>query len=149
MIVDVRRYPGSRRYPHFGASMPEWLAEAGLSYRWLPALGGRRRPAVDSPNTGLRNEQFRGYADHMATDEFATGVAELFDLTASAAPGSVAVMCAEAVHWRCHRSLLADHLTLIEGVTVEHLFHDVRLAVHAPRREAHRTLGGHVVYAAP
>ncbi len=146
LVVDVRRYPGSRRYPHFGPLMPEWLAGAGLSYRWLPTLGGRRRPAADSPNTGLRNEQFRGYADHMRSDEFATGVGELLALVTELPEGSVTVMCAEAVPWRCHRSLLADHLTLIEGTTVEHLFHDGRLRSHTPTREARRTLDGELVY---
>ena len=149
VIVDVRRYPGSRRHPHFGASMPEWLAAAGLSYHWLPALGGRRRPSASSPNMGLRSEQFRGYADHMATVEFTTGVSELLELAAGVRVGAVAVMCAEAVPWRCHRSLLADHLTLVEGVTVEHLFHDGRLAPHVPFREARRTLDGPLVYSAP
>ena len=149
VIVDVRRYPGSRRYPHFGPSMPEWLAGAGLAYSWLPALGGRRRPAADSPNTGLRNEQFRGYADHMRSVEFATGVDELLVLAAGSPEGAVAVMCAEAVPWRCHRSLLADYLTLIEAVTVEHLFHDGRLTSHAPTRAARRTLDGNLLYSSP
>jgi uncharacterized protein (DUF488 family) len=129
--------------------MPEWLAETGLAYRWLPALGGRRRPAADSPNSGLRNEQFRGYADHMASAEFAAGVAELLALGTDSPDGVVAVMCAEAVPWRCHRSLLADHLTLVEGVKVEHLFHDGRLITHTPTRGARRTLSGQLVYSAP
>lgn len=146
VIVDVRRYPGSRRHPHFGSSMPQWLAEAGLSYRWLPDLGGRRRPVASSPNTGLRNEQFRGYADHMASAEFVTGVAELLDLASGTAVGAVAVMCAEAVPWRCHRSLLADHLTLVAGVAVQHLFHDGRVTAHVPTPEAGRTLDGRLVY---
>jgi uncharacterized protein (DUF488 family) len=129
--------------------MPEWLADAGLGYRWLPALGGRRRPTAASPNTGLRNEQFRGYADHMASAEFAAGVADLLALAADSPEGAVAVMCAEAVPWRCHRSLLADHLALVEAVTVEHLFHDGRLATHAPTRGARRTLSGQLLYSAP
>ena len=149
VIVDVRRYPGSRRHPHFGPSMPEWLAEAGLAYRWLPALGGRRRPAATSPNTGLRNEQFRGYADHMASAEFARGLTELRDLAAERAVGSVAVMCAETVPWRCHGSLLADYLTLIERETVEHLFHDGRLTSHVPTPGARLTLTGELVYSSP
>lgn len=149
LVVDVRRHPGSRRYPHFGSTMPEWLAEADLGYRWLPALGGRRRPAADSPNTGLRNEQFRGYADHMASTEFAAGIAELLALAGESPGGAVAVMCAEAVPWRCHRSLLADHLSLIDGMEVEHLFHDGRLATHAPGRGARRSLSGQLVYSAP
>lgn len=149
MIVDVRRYPGSRRHPHFGASMPAWLADAGLAYHWLPALGGRRRPAPGSPNTGLRNEQFRGYADHMTSEEFATGITGLLALAADWPEGAAAVMCAEAVPWRCHRSLLADHLTLVEGTTVEHLFHDGRLRGHTPTAGARRTLTGRLVYGGP
>ncbi len=129
--------------------MREWLPQAGLAYRWLPALGGRRRPAATCPNTGLRNEQFRGYADHMASAEFAAGVAELLALVADSPDGAVAVMRAEAVPWRCHRSLLADRLSLVEGVEVEHLFHDGRLAAHASTRGARRTLGGQLVYGAP
>ena len=128
--------------------MPEWLAEAGVAYHWLPALGGRRRPAADSLNTWLRNEQFRGYADHMASAEFAAGVAELLALVARFREGAVAVMCAEAVPWRCHRSLLADYLTLVEGQKVQHLFHDGRLAPHVASRGARRTLTGELVYTA-
>jgi len=146
VIMDIRRYPGSRRSPHFGASMPEWLGDAGLSYRWVPALGGRRHPAPGSPNAGLRNEQFRGYADHMASAEFAAGVSELLDRAAGAAPGAVTVMCAEAVPWRCHRSLLADHLNLVEGVTVEHVFHDGGVCAHVPTAGAGRILTGELVY---
>src|SRR5688500_20139177 len=78
LVVDVRRYPGSRRHPHFASeAMAVWLPEAGVGYRWCPELGGRRTPSVDSPNVGLRNEQFRAYADHMATAEFAAAVAGL------------------------------------------------------------------------
>jgi uncharacterized protein (DUF488 family) len=90
----------------------------------------------------LRNEQFRAYADHMATAEFAAAVAALRD-TAAGTP--VAVMCAEAVWWRCHRRLLADHLVLVESLAVEHLFHDGRLTPHPPTPEA-RKAGHHLVY---
>ena len=102
-IVDVRRFPGSRRHPHLGGEeMARWLAEAGIGYRWLPSLGGRRRARADSPNVALRNPQFRAYADHMATSEFAEGVAELVH---QASEDSSAVMCAESLWWRCHRRL--------------------------------------------
>ena len=142
-VVDVRRFPGSRRHPHFaGREMATWLLDHGVDYRWLPSLGGRRKPAPDSPNVGLRNDQFRAYADHMISDEFAGGVAELCAL-AQARP--VAVMCAESVWWRCHRRLLADHLVLVEQLRVEHLFHDGRLVEHAPTPEARR-VDHHVVY---
>ncbi len=143
MVVDVRRYPGSRRHPHFVADeMATWLPESGPGYRWLPSLGGRRTPAADSPNVGLRNEQFRAYADHMASEEFAGGVADLLEL---AQDQPVAIMCAESVWWRCHRRLLADHLVLVAEVPVEHLFHDGRLVEHDPTPEARRA-GDHVVY---
>ena len=111
--MDVRRFPGSRRHPHVGQDqLARWLPAAGISYRWMAALGGRRTPAADSPNLGLRNPQFRAYADHMASAEFLAAVDELLDLAASR---PVAVMCSEAVWWRCHRRLLADHLVLVEG----------------------------------
>jgi uncharacterized protein (DUF488 family) len=143
VLVDVRRYPGSRRHPHFGRDqMAAWLPEAGSEYRWMPALGGRRRPDPGSPNVGLRNEQFRAYADHMATAEFADAVAELVHL---ATDRCVAVMCSESVWWRCHRRLLADHLVLVLGTPVDHLFHDGRLAEHPPTPEARRA-GDHLVY---
>jgi len=142
-IVDVRRYPGSRRFPHFGSdAMAQWLPEHGVAYRWLPALGGRRRPDPGSPNVGLRNEQFRAYADHMATDEFTGAVTELL---AEASEAAVAVMCSESVWWRCHRRLLADHLVLLDDTPVEHLFHDGRLQPHPPTPEA-RVDGDRLVY---
>jgi uncharacterized protein (DUF488 family) len=142
-VVDVRRFPGSRRHPQFASeAMAAWLPEHGLGYTWVPALGGRRRPSPDSPNTALRNEQFRAYADHMATDEFRGGVDELLDLAGDRA---VAVMCAESLWWRCHRRLLADHLVLIDGIAVDHVFHDGRVVEHVPTPEA-EPAGDHVVY---
>ena len=143
LVVDVRRYPGSRRHPHFASeAMAAWLTEAGVGYRWCPELGGRRKPSPDSPNVALRNEQFRAYADHMATAEFAAAVD---DLRKAAAAVPLAVMCAESVWWRCHRRLLSDHLVLVEDVAVEHLFHDGRLSPHPPTPEARRA-GDHLVY---
>jgi uncharacterized protein (DUF488 family) len=142
-LVDVRRYPGSRRHTQFGAeAMASWLPEHEVGYRHVEALGGRRKVVEGSPNVGLRNEQFRAYADHMATAEFAAGVDDLLE---QAAEQSVAVLCSESVWWRCHRRLLADHLVLVHGVVVEHLFHDGRLTVHEPTPEA-RSAGDHVVY---
>lgn len=142
-VVDVRRFPGSRRHPQFGRDeMERWLGESGLGYRWLPALGGRRAAVPGSPHVGLRNPQFRAYADHMETEEFAAGVAQLLGL---AAARPVAVMCAESVWWHCHRRLLADHLVLVEKVAVEHLFHDGRLEPHVPSAEARRQ-GAGLVY---
>jgi uncharacterized protein (DUF488 family) len=142
-VVDVRRYPGSRRHPQFASeAMAAWLPEHEVGYAWMSSLGGRRRPVPDSPNTGLRNEQFRAYADHMDSDEFRTGVDELL---AFAASRDVAVMCAESLWWRCHRRLLADHLVLIDGIPVDHVFHDGRVVEHVPTAEA-EPAGDHVVY---
>lgn len=142
-LIDVRRFPGSRRHPQFGRdAMATWLGERAIGYRWVEDLGGRRSVATDSPNVGLRNASFRGYADHMATDAFAAGVAEVL---ADADDGAVAVMCSEALWWRCHRRLLADHLVLVTGRGVEHLFHDGRLDLHHSTPEARRN-GDRVTY---
>ncbi len=142
-IVDVRRFPGSRHNPQFGGDeMRRWLPEDGVAYQWLPALGGRRKASPGSPNVALRNAQFRAYADHMSSNEFGAGVAELLALASTA---RVAVMCSEAVWWRCHRRLLADHIVLITGLRVQHLFHDGRLAEH-PITPCARGADGHVLY---
>ena len=127
-IADVRRYPGSRRQPHFErTALAAVLLEAGIGYLWLgESLGGRRRPSPDSPNRGWESEQFRGYADHMASDEFAVGLAELETL---AREQRVAVMCAEAWWVRCHRRLIADALTA-RGWRVLHLASNGRLEEH-------------------
>ena len=118
ILADVRTIPKSRRHPHFaGDALSAALANAGLRYLHLPALGGLRRARPDSPNAGWSNASFRGYADHMGTDAFATGLERLLSLTDD---GRVAVMCAEAVPWRCHRSLIADAL-LVRGLSVEHI----------------------------
>ena len=142
-VVDVRRYPGSRWHPHVASDeMARWLPEGGVAYRWMAALGGRRKPAPSSPNVALRNHQFRAYADHMATPEFAAAVDELREVTEARL---AAVMCSESVWWRCHRRLLADYLVLVEGTSVRHLFHDGRLADHPVTPGARRD-GNHVVY---
>jgi uncharacterized protein (DUF488 family) len=118
LVADVRRYPSSRRLPHFNApELRGTLAEAGIDYLHMPELGGRRDPVPDSPNSGWRVGQFRGYADHMAYDEFGAGMARLEEL-ATARP--TAVMCAEAQWWRCHRRLLSDAL-LVRGHEVVHV----------------------------
>lgn len=117
-LADVRTIPSSRRHPHFSREHLEpALAAHAIAYRHFAALGGLRRPRRDSPNVGWRNESFRGYADHMQTEEFAAGLEELLSY---AARGATAVMCAEAAWWRCHRSLLADAL-VVRGVTVLHI----------------------------
>src|SRR6185312_2219159 len=105
-LVDVRTFPGSRRYPQFNKSvLSESLVQDGIRYQHEPRLGGRRTPRKDSHNTTWRNASFRGYADHMETAEFAAGIKELLEL---ARESRTAVMCAEAVWWKCHRSLIAD-----------------------------------------
>jgi uncharacterized protein (DUF488 family) len=112
-VVDVRTVPKSRRNPQFGQDLlPASLEAAGIAYTHLPQLGGLRRARPDSPNTGWRNASFRGYADHMQTPEFAQGLAAVIDLEKTQ---RVALMCAEAVPWRCHRSLIADAL-LVHGI---------------------------------
>ncbi len=117
-LADVRTAPGSRRHPQFGReALDKALAARDIRYRHFPALGGLRKPRRDSPNMALRNESFRGYADYMQTPEFEAGVDALVEF-ASAAP--TAVMCAEAVWWRCHRSLLSDAL-VARGVRVMHI----------------------------
>lgn len=135
LVVDVRRFPGSRRHPHVSrAALATWLPERGIAYRWAEALGGRRSPQPDSPNDGLRNAAFRGYADHMASAEFRAAAAHLVAL---AAETPTAVLCSESLWWRCHRRLIADHLTLVAQVEVHHLLHDGRLAPHVLTDSAH------------
>src|SRR5437016_5181888 len=115
-LADIRRFPGSRRYPHFSReALERSLPERGIEYVHVPELGGRRKPAGDSPNTALRNEQFRAYADHMATAEAREAIERLLEFE-----GRIAVMCAEAVPWRCHRNLLSDEL-LRRGMEVVHI----------------------------
>jgi len=126
-LADVRRYPRSRRVPHFNADALEVsLPRLGIEYAHFEELGGRRSPVPGSPNRGWREEQFQGYADHMATAEFAAGVERLESLARSR---PTAVMCAEAPWWRCHRRLLSDAL-LVRGWRVLHLGPDGRLSAH-------------------
>ena len=128
LVADVRTAPGSRRMPHFSkAALAAALPPHGIDYLHLPELGGLRRPRPDSPNTGWRNDSFRGFADHMASAEFEAGLRRLLELGHDRA---VAVMCAEAVPWRCHRSLIADAL-LVRGSEVRHLLGPGRSQVHA------------------
>lgn len=142
-LVDVRSYPGSRRNPQFGREqMAGWVTEAGVEYRWEPRLGGRRPVRPDSPNVVLRNDAFRGYADHMAGDEFVEALAELVQ---GSAHRRTAVMCSESVWWRCHRRLLSDAAVLVHGADVRHLMHDGRRVEH-PLTEGARRDGAHVVY---
>ncbi len=117
-VADVRTIPRSRHNPQFNAeSLPASVKEAGLGYVHLAGLGGLRHPTRASPNTGWRNASFRGFADYMQTPEFESALRQLLPL---AKQGRVALMCAEAVPWRCHRSLIADALQ-VHGVRVEHI----------------------------
>lgn len=117
-LADVRTVPGSRRMPHFArAALAAELPRHGIAYEHLPELGGLRKPTGSVANAAWRNPSFRAYADHMQTEEFARGLERLLGL---AARERVAIMCAEAVPWRCHRSLIADALTA-RGVTVLHI----------------------------
>lgn len=117
-LVDIRTIPKSRRHPQFdGARLEETLTEAGITYLHEPRLGGLRKPKPDSVNLGWRNESFRGYADHMASDAFKRGLDALIE---TARRSTTVIMCAEAVPWRCHRSLVADAL-LAAGCPVLHI----------------------------
>ena len=113
LVADVRRFPGSRRLPQFGAvALEQELRAAGIDYCSLTALGGRRQPTKDSPNDGWRVAAFRGYADHIATEEFAAGLVELLMLANGL---RTVIMCAEVLWWRCHRRLIADVLVSLGG----------------------------------
>jgi uncharacterized protein (DUF488 family) len=126
-LVDVRTIPRSRHNPQFNRdTFPQALTKQGIEYCHLKGLGGLRHTSADSPNTGWRNASFRGYADYMLTDAFAQELARLVELTETQ---QVAVMCAEAVPWRCHRSLIADALT-VRRVQVEHIMTRARRQPH-------------------
>lgn len=118
MVIDVRTVPRSRHNPQFNIdSLPVSLLASHIGYKHLAGLGGLRHPRPDSPNTAWRNASFRGFADYMLTEEFEKNLAVLSDL---ARRETIALMCAEAVPWRCHRSLIADALS-VRGLTVEHI----------------------------
>jgi uncharacterized protein (DUF488 family) len=126
-VVDVRTVPRSRHNPQFNkTSLPKSLKKVGIGYVHLPGLGGLRRARPDSINMGWRNASFRGYADYMQTPEFETSLQELIDL---AEEDRIALMCAEAVPWRCHRSLIADAL-LARGLLSQHIMSLTRREVH-------------------
>lgn len=143
LLIDVRRFPASRRYPHFNrAELAAALIAAGIGYRHEEVLGGRRAPRRDSHNTAWRNPQFRGYADHMDSAEYRRAIDELL---ATAHDRVQAVMCAEAVPWRCHRNLLADAL-VARGVAVLHIVQSGKTAEHKLHADAHIVDGDHIVY---
>lgn len=129
-LVDVRRYPGSRRHPHFGRdALSEWLPAAGIEYLFRgEELGGRRKPAAESRHPAWREASFRAYADYMDTAPFRAALQRLMDDSARGAP--IAVMCAERLWWQCHRRLIADALA-VRGVEVVHLIEPEKKQPHA------------------
>jgi uncharacterized protein (DUF488 family) len=142
VLADVRSFPGSRRYPQFNREqLKASLAAAGIEYQHFPELGGRRRVRPDSHNMAWRNKMFRGYADYMETDEFRAGIARLLEV-ARARP--TAFMCAEAVWWRCHRSLISDYLKA-KGVEVMHIMAPGKSEAH-PFTSAARIVNGELSY---
>jgi uncharacterized protein (DUF488 family) len=142
LLVDVRTMPRSRHNPQFNReTLPEALEEAGVDYVHLPNLGGLRRKRPDSPNGGWRNDSFQGFADYMLTPEFEAGLEEVLDRAGGA---RACLMCAEAVPWRCHRSLIADALA-VRGVDVEHIMSESRAQRHAVHDWA-RVEGARITY---
>jgi uncharacterized protein (DUF488 family) len=143
-VADVRSYPGSRRYPHFNVEyLSEYLTQREIDYVPMKKLGGRRKTSADSPNTVWRSMAFRGYADYMETDGFREGIDEVLEL---ARRRRTALMCAEAVWWRCHRSLISDYLKA-SGITVEHIMDGKKNVIH-PYTAAARIVDGNLLYGA-
>ena len=146
-LIDVRRFPGSRRNPQFGQDeMRRWLGDARVDYRWDAELGGFRRARPDSPHTALRHASFRGYADHMDTAGFAAAIDHLLAEAQRHRPAAVTIMCAETLWWRCHRRLIADHLVMVRAVDVRHLMHDSSLVAHRVTDGARLETDGTLVY---
>ena len=144
VIADVRSFPGSRKYPQYGKeALAATLATRAIGYHWLQALGGRRRVSPDSTNTAWRNASFRGYADYMSSAEFDQGLAQLLSVASEA---RTAMMCAEAVWWRCHRSMIADALC-VRGIEVVHILDAKHRMVH-PMTAPARIVQGKLTYAA-
>jgi uncharacterized protein (DUF488 family) len=144
LLVDVRRFPGSRANPAVARDeLPRWLPDVGVAYAWEEGLGGRRPAPDDSPDTWWRVAAFRGYAAHTRTDEFRSALRRVLD---EAGRRRVAVMCSESVWWRCHRRLVADVAAIEHGVAVHHLMHDGRLTAHPPAEGARRGADGRLVW---
>ena len=142
ILADVRSFPGSRRYPHFNKeSLEVSLPDAGIDYLHFPELGGRRRARPDSLNMTWRNESFRGYADYMETSDFRQGIARLLNAARSR---PTAVMCSEAVWWRCHRGLISDYLKA-KGFEIVHISSAGRSELH-PFTSAARIVDGELSY---
>jgi len=144
LLVDVRAFPSSKRYPQFNKdALAESLSGHGIGYQHFPELGGKRKSKPDSHNTAWRNASFRGYADYMETEQFQKGIERLVDVSAEADP--TAIMCAEAVWWRCHRSLIADYLKA-RAVEVLHILGANKVEPH-PYTSAARIVNGELSYA--
>ena len=144
-IADVRSLPGSRKYPQYDQdNLAATLAGRSMEYRWLKRLGGRRRTSPESPNTAWRSTSFRGYADYMASADFAQGLDELRDM---AQARRTALMCAEAVWWRCHRSMIADALCA-GGTCVLHIMGAKHCVAH-PMTSPARIVRGQLTYTLP
>jgi Uncharacterized conserved protein len=142
ILVDVRSYPSSKRYPHFDRlALSAYLSGLAIQYVHAPLLGGRRSPKTDSRNTAWQNASFRAYADYMETEGFHQGVRELLEL---AARERTAIMCAEALWWRCHRSLISDYLKA-KGGTVIHILSEAKTELH-PYTAAAKIIGGELSY---
>jgi uncharacterized protein (DUF488 family) len=142
VLADVRSYPGSKRYPQFNKeNLKASLTDAAIDYQHFPELGGRRRAKPDSLNMVWRNESFRGYADYMDTEDFPRGITRLLHV---ARASRIAIMCAEAVWWRCHRSLISDYLKA-KGIEVNHIMGAGKSEPH-PFTSAGRIVNGELSY---
>jgi len=145
LLVDVRAWAGSKRYPQFNKdTLAESLTANGIRYEHFPELGGKRKSKPDSRNTAWRNASFRGYADYMETEQFQKGIERLLNVAEETGP--TAIMCAEAVWWRCHRSLIADYLKA-RGVEVLHILGANKVEPH-PYTSAARIVNGELSYKA-
>ena len=162
LLADVRTWPASKRYPHFNKDvLAKSLSEQGIRYEHFPELGGKRKSKPDSRNTAWRNASFRGYADYMETEQFQNGIERLLNIAGQGAatwavaekrydgseavtPCAIAIMCAEAVWWRCHRSLIADCLKA-RGVEVLHVLGATKVDPH-PYTPAARIVNGELSY---
>ncbi len=149
LLVDVRRFPGSRSNPAVSRdSLPRWLPEAGVEYRWEERLGGRRKLPVDedAQDEWWQVAAFRAYAGYTRTPQFQAAMDDLLADVAGPPTGLVAVMCSESVWWRCHRRLIADVASLGRDTPVHHLMHDGRLTEHRPAEGARRRSDGLLVW---
>jgi uncharacterized protein (DUF488 family) len=143
LLADVRSLPGSKRYPQFNKeALAQSLDAQGIRYEHFPELGGRRKAKPDSRNTAWSNASFRGYADYMETEQFRKGVERLLDFARGAGPA--AIMCAEAVWWRCHRSLVSDYLKA-QGIDVMHILAANKIEPH-PFTSAARIVNDELSY---